>query len=429
MKENGVMKRFKLLKWMGIGVAALVVILLIVNTILVLVTDSKFEKRLAAIRAEGDPVSIDDLLASEPIDPKQDAAVYVRRSEEGVRAIRNKLDVLFDSETFKRGRPTEDELKQIQSAFEAHPDVIPLLEQAAACPEYVPLFSMGERAKIGSPADPGQFLAILIPRTEMPRQIARTLANWSLWLRVQGRRDEALEACRTLLRLSRHFEHEPTVVIYMVTCACRRDAVQEANRVLRSGTVSDDAREALEKELALHEGVEGYRRALKTERACVLDQSRTLPLANSWVGRAMWSRERDACLDGIERFLSEADQPFHELPGGDAKTGGLLADLLVPALEATRLAMERSRARIRSLGVLNALERRGEPGAMPKADLSDLGLPNRATTDPFTGKPLVVKKLPDGWLVYSLGKNLKDDGGQIEEDEDVGVGPIEAGPH
>ena len=418
------MKRFKLLKWTGIGVAALVVILLVVNTILVLVTDSRFEKRLAALRAEGDPVSIDDLLASEPIDPEQDAAVYVRRAEEGVQAIRGKLDVLFDSETFKRGRPTEDELKQIQSAFEAHPDVIPLLKQAAACPEYVPLFSMGERAKIGSPADPGQFLAVIVPRVGMPREAARTLANWSLSLRMQGRRDEALEACRTLLQLSRHFEHEPSTVSYLATCACRGYAVQEASRVLQSGPVSDDARETLEKELALHEGVEGYRRALKTERACGVGLFGTFPLANSWLGRGMWSRERNAYLDVIERFLSEADRPFHELPGDNAKTGGRLADLLLPSLQSTRRSMEGSRARLRSLRVLNALGRREGPGKMPKADLSDLGLPNRATTDPFTGNPLLVKKLPDGWLIYSVGKNLEDDGGQIEEEEDVGVGPI-----
>ena len=46
-------------------------------------------------------------------------------------------------------------------------------------------------------------------------------------------------------------------------------------------------------------------------------------------------------------------------------------------------------------------------------------------TDPYTGESLHVKKTPQGWLVYSVGRNLKDDGGKVEDptNGDVGVGP------
>ena len=66
---------------------------------------------------------------------------------------------------------------------------------------------------------------------------------------------------------------------------------------------------------------------------------------------------------------------------------------------------------------------------MPADDLSDLGLPKDAVTDPFTGKPLLVKKLPEGWLVYSAGDDRQDDGGRIDDSQrgqgtDIGLGPI-----
>ncbi len=55
--------------------------------------------------------------------------------------------------------------------------------------------------------------------------------------------------------------------------------------------------------------------------------------------------------------------------------------------------------------------------------LGEFALPAEATTlTPFNGEPLHVKRLPQGWLVYSVGPNLRDDGGKLgyENDRDVG---------
>ena len=84
-----------------------------------------------------------------------------------------------------------------------------------------------------------------------------------------------------------------------------------------------------------------------------------------------------------------------------------------------------SRAKIRTLRVLNALQARVPAGSTAIPKLSELGLPAETTTDPFTGEPLHVKRLPQGWLVYSVGPNFRDDGGKLGPgpDCDVGVGP------
>ena len=49
----------------------------------------------------------------------------------------------------------------------------------------------------------------------------------------------------------------------------------------------------------------------------------------------------------------------------------------------------------------------------------------KATNDPYSGEPLRVRRLPQGWVVYAVGPNLRDDGGKVEDPHngDVGVGP------
>jgi hypothetical protein len=88
-----------------------------------------------------------------------------------------------------------------------------------------------------------------------------------------------------------------------------------------------------------------------------------------------------------------------------------------------RGSAEQQRAAVRSLRVLNALQVRGAAGDSP--NLSALGLPPETLIDPFTEKPLIVKRKPTGWLVYSVGANRVDDGGSLAKGEDIGFGPAE----
>ena len=43
---------------------------------------------------------------------------------------------------------------------------------------------------------------------------------------------------------------------------------------------------------------------------------------------------------------------------------------------------------------------------------------------PFDGSPIKLKRVKGEWLIYSVGPNLKDDGGQVEGIMDVGIGPL-----
>jgi hypothetical protein len=101
---------------------------------------------------------------------------------------------------------------------------------------------------------------------------------------------------------------------------------------------------------------------------------------------------------------------------------GPLTQLLVPALQSSTEARTRIEAEIRCLRILNSLARRAPSDEVKP---TELGLPADVLVDPYTGNPLQVKRTPDGWLIYSVGKNLKDDGGQIDDGlTDVGLAPL-----
>ena len=58
-----------------------------------------------------------------------------------------------------------------------------------------------------------------------------------------------------------------------------------------------------------------------------------------------------------------------------------------------------------------------------KRGLEDLSLPKAATIDPFSGEPLKLKRTDDGWIIYSVGDNGVDDGGDLAYGKDIGLAP------
>src|SRR5690606_34518448 len=117
----------------------------------------------------------------------------------------------------------------------------------------------------------------------------------------------------------------------------------------------------------------------------------------------------------------EAVFEAHDVHSGDA-----LVDNAVSVVEQARMVMYRQIAQTRSLRVLNAIQRSGVDD-VESLDLAELGLPAEVTIDPYTGEPLKVKRSDEGWTVYAVGLDLKDDGGEIHGGDrqplDFGVGP------
>jgi hypothetical protein len=167
---------------------------------------------------------------------------------------------------------------------------------------------------------------------------------------------------------------------------------------------------------------------LRSERAFGLSSYGTFPGANNWITAARWNRSKLAYLAMTDQEIALASATYADWRRGSARTPppqDAMVALARPAVQATRAATERTRAEIRALRVLNAIQAKVPPGSTDVPRLGDLGLPREAITDPFDGQPLRIKRLPEGWLIYSVGANLQDDGGEkLDGLSDAGIGPI-----
>ncbi len=418
------MKRMKtILKWTAVVLGVLAAVGLVANAYLVWTTGTRLEQQLAAIRAAGDPLTLADL-ARPPIPPEKNADAYLKKAEEHVNAIDK---IIYATDWTKRwdfrGPLPADAKKIIKEALAAHPEAMPLLLQASICQDY----DAGLDYQVGH----GEFVAQLFPVVQRARAASRVLQLQTFLLAGEGNHDEAVQTGLAIFRLARLLDRNPVLISYLAGVTLRGIAVNCINFALQSGPVSKEIRDALDEELVLNACQDNYIRTLKSELALSISFFNMFPSRNFWlVSRPFWNREESRYIDVIQEYLTRAashnprrlDQDMVEKAHSRR---GVFASLLAPAIRALHVASTRNLAEIRCLRVLNALQTHVPAGSDAVPKLDELGLPVEATIDPFTGEPLHVKRLPRGWLVYSVGRNFKDDGGKVDDqsDGDVGVGP------
>jgi hypothetical protein len=387
-------------------------------------TGTRLERRLVELRQAGEPVQLADL-AHPPIPPEKNADVFLRRAADDLDAIQKELLALYPKVGYPGATVSPAEGEKLEKVFAAYPKVMPLLEQAADSPD--------SDLQLDCTLPPSRFLEPLMARTQNHRLIARVLRARSAMLLSKGRADDALATQILALRLTRRWHREPSLIAYLVRLACVQTAIDSANLVLQTGPVSASARQALDHELALHDTIEGYNWAIGSERAFSLSTMNEIPLSGFWLTRGFTNDVMSRLIDLYDGYLKKSSQPYPDIvaskgasppPSGGMNPYGPLVTLLVPALDAIRPPTERTRAMSRCLRVLNAIQARVPPGTDRVPGLGDLGLPPEATIDPFNGEALQVKHLPEGWMIYSIGMNLVDDGGIPDGKSDIGVGPI-----
>jgi hypothetical protein len=419
------MKRLKsIVKWIAIAVAALIAILLVLNALFVWSNGTALERKLLELRQAGDPVQLSDL-PREPIPPEQNADVYLRRAADDLDAIQKELLALYPKTVVPTADVSAPEKEKLRKLFASYPRVMPLLEQAASCSDYDP--------EIDGSLPPSRFFGPGMERSTKHRLLARVLRARTALLVAEGRIDDAVANSVLMLRLTRHWRREPLLIGYLVTVACEQSAMDGVNQALQGGPVSPPTRQALDGELALHDTMEGLRWALRSERSFSLSSVREqILIGRTWLGRGLLNDLELRLIGLFDDYINQAQKPYSEVEASKRSEGirrgglnpfGPLVTLLEPSLVAAREPAERVRAMSRCLRVLNALQSRVATTSDQLPKLDDLGLPLETTIDPYNGEPLHLKKSPAGNMVYSVGKNLADDGGKMDGIADIGAGP------
>jgi hypothetical protein len=416
-------------KRFGIGCLIVVAVLLLAYTIVEFWTGRRLENRLAKLRAAGEPVSIADLEAPVPVD--DNAAMVLADVRQQIKEFSN-AQGMFDKTSqglayresgSKTVEPTVEQVNMIRGILAMYPQVPTAIEKAAGCNYHVPLLDYS--------VEPQYFLDQLLHSTKLSRGVSR-FCNWQITVALaDGDYNAAARTGINMLKLARLRDAEPTITNGLLDLALRSAAVEDLNRVLRSGEISPEVRSELDNELARHDDPLWMVKIMKTERAYNLDASSDLfsHFPMTWLGKLV----QVDTLDVYEDLLAVLAKPRYESRGElqavfersySTPISESLVRLFEPSLRAARDSFDRTVVEMRCLRILNADQRQSEQVSDESLSLDEVELPESAKIDPYSGESLNIKKSANGWVIYSVFKNGKDDGGNFEAEDDWGVAPL-----
>jgi len=162
-----------------------------------------------------------------------------------------------------------------------------------------------------------------------------------------------------------------------------------------------------------------------TPSSWILSHTPTMTLLNIFY----FHHDAQAYRDLFDQHRTMATTPFypteanlHVLAGKDTRairSGGLLTAILTPAMHSVLQHVARAQAANGAALVAVATTRyRLDHGSLPeKLDVLVPAYLDEIPADPFDGKPLRLVHKDDQWIVYSIGPDGKDDGGQAYDRE------------
>lgn len=253
--------------------------------------------------------------------------------------------------------------------------------------------------------------------------------------------DGALAACHAMLHCGTSIGDEPTTISMLVRIACQTTAVNSLERVLAQGTPSDKGLAELQARVTNSEAEPLFLIGVRGERAGQFHLLENIRNGNvntrTLGGLGGGSTALDALgivpgvmthqITGSLTFLNELveiaktppetwTQPIAALES-KVPTLPLLAKLLAPAVTKPAEACVRNYAYMRCAVTAIAAERfRIKTSHWPASldELVEAGLLKTVPVDPFDGKPLRLKHTDDGLIVYTIGHDRTDNGGNLD---------------
>jgi hypothetical protein len=267
-------------------------------------------------------------------------------------------------------------------------------------------------------------------------------------LRIEeGRTGQAVESLHASFGVARSLAQEPTVISQLVRLNCDLQAPAVLERLLTRSPISRSDEERLADDLAKAESFDGLTRAFTVQRCCVVYAYRqTKPVQFSWRSvlqdfhNSTWSEMRFyplqlwrlhcyrtsglveldflASLEQRSAYIGLSQLPFPERITAAAElkvreeflANKQMSFMYMPAAAGVILKHARCAAKFRAARAVFAVEQHRAASGEPPDTLPP------APADPFTGQPLRYKKLTRGYVVYSIGEDGKDDGGDEKKD-------------
>jgi len=412
----------KIMVWIGIGLVAFIAVGLVVRAIFNYTNGKKLEKFLTQMKSEGIPLTLKDI---EPeCNPRENAALIWKTAEAMFSLERENRTFLGKViGDFFEGRPLSEEEKQRSHDLMAeNQDIIRLILDAST----KPCFKYEEQWEI-----PGYNLKIAKAISMI--QSTRLLGIDAVIKAEEGHVEEAVNQCLAARRFLQLYLQEPSLITYLVATACMKQVAVCFNKIVTEREIETDMLKRILREWDCSPWREGLVRSLEAERIIRIETSLlylkgdyevTFDLGGKfyyWVFRPVYKSEIIWLMGSYDLVKKAAGMPYYASRDSEELERRMnstpwyykMAGLLLPNAVAVLFKRATLEAMFETARVGIACKiYKNMHGDFPE-DLSELApeILEEVPVDPFTGNSLIYSKQDSGIIIYSIGSNLKDDGG------------------
>jgi hypothetical protein len=424
--------RTRILFWVFLAVGLVVIALLVALGTVRWGWHRDVKEQIARIKADGLPTTAEELeLWHKPLEDSTNAAIFYEGLFEGLPTNTFKVISLSRNEPL-----TSVASNQLRVAVSKHADSLRLARRGT------PLTSA--RYSI----DLTDSVNTRLPHLARLKVMAQLLRYEAILNIAEEKPDAAAEAILATHRAARTLDEEPVLISALVVLAMDAIGFSNLERLLNHSALDTNQLAQLRQAAALADRTNRFVKGLIADRAthneligmaqydvaglqeiAHQDEEEQRPAPTRQPG-LFWNLigffERDrafylhAMATNIQVHKLAPPESLHAAKKAEkvreqARRGYyIFSSLLLPALE--RLASRDAEASARARTALVALaveDWRITHGGKTPDSLDDL-VPahlKQIPTDPFDGQPLRYKKLPHGYVVYSIGQNYQNDNG------------------
>ena len=317
-------------------------------------------------------------------------------------------------------------------------------------------------------------MSVLLPHLAEFRRLVYAL-RWRIWLSAeQGRYEDAFSDIKSIWSLSKHLKGNKFPIEWLVGTAISAVAVSAVLDILSDYQIDSGRLTVLQHDLERLIEEEDFAVSYKLEKLLIYDEIQRsftedrlggghlyIPRVNSlgsgfgrakeksFIDRLMSDVDFEGVKKGLHTLFTHPDKQktrettdrlydffdnFANITPAElralnidleAKTmeiakGNLLLEILMPAVWRLNKLVNRHKAGTHAtLAIITILRYAQDKGHYPD-NLDELVAADylkELPMDPWSDKPLVYKRTDDGFILYGVGSNFKDDGGQVSRDD------------
>jgi hypothetical protein len=422
------MNRFKL-RLVGLIVTSLLIAMAAVWTGFDIKYSRELHSVLADLKTQGYPLAAAEIRPQPVPNDRNAALVYLRV-----------FPVKFDTYEVTHGAPKEVGLDDVKLPVSYRTSLAyalsaqPVLQSRKVQRDFALLKEASLRPDCVFPIRWEKGFGATFPHLRQFRQAARLVALQAIIEAHEGDLPQALDWLTVCYRMADHASREPSLIAMLVARAMCRVADAAAQVILSTADISAETASPLQKQLANMDFTSRLTPAIRTEMAMGVDAAihlgaRDLRDLKEATGSATWpwtvamvvcrpwiNHDRAYYAQTVAARIALSSGPFRDYRAPADAAGHVnrlcapISSTLLPAMP-LRLALIQRDETTASLGLLQtALSVKAykhDHGSYPNS-LSDL---KDTLTDPFSGEPFVYRRDGEGFILYSIGHNLKDDRG------------------